>query len=321
MAENRALGDTVEALTAFIKNTEQAAFALRCIARPSVPIADQSRALNSRAFEFTLGALMLLIKKEEDADLAAERITEKLKSFAADSVAAHESDTRQHATSSSSSSSASASSFTQFNTSPSSTEVQPTPPAKDQPTSSPHILIATWNLNCGARLPWEIAQLVGPYQDSSCIVLIILIKHGGLNHSPGLDKCRGGVPLVRNLDYYDYFGNERSMIIQREISRDQNGCTINIPHVACHQYYDLYNSMVHIRPRNLRAILHELRAELQTAIVYRAAVHAWYEALPANDERVAYNPRHSAFLEVFKDLEHLIEVALETNRLHLMRLG
>lgn len=181
--------------------------------------------------------------------------------------------------------------------------------------------MATWNLTCGERLPHEMAQLVGPYQDSSCNVLVLLIKHGGLNHSPSLDRSRNGVPLVEELDYYDYSRNTRSMVVQREITRDQNGCSINIPYVTCHQYFHLYNSILHIRPRNLRGILHELLAELKTSIANRAAVQRWYESLPADDERVAYNPRHSNFLTVLKSLEHFIAIALETNRLQRIRLG
>jgi hypothetical protein len=111
------------------------------------------------------------------------------------------------------------------------------------------------------------------------------------------------------------------MVVQREISRDQNGWTINVPRVACHQYFDLYNSMNHIRPRNIRAILHELLAELQIAIENRAAVNGWYETLPETDERVARSPRHVHFLRVLTSLRHFIQLSLNTDRPRLILLG
>ena len=182
----------------------------------------------------------------------------------------------------------------------------------DQLPDNPYVLIALWSPAVGARLPYEMAQLVGPYQDSSCAVLVLLIEHGGLNHSPALNKCHYGIPLVERNDYHDSCRTTRSMVVQRDYSNDTNGCPINIPYVTCHQYYDLYNSMIHIKQGKVVAVFRKLLAELKIAIEYRSAVHTWYEALPATDARVAFNPRHLNFLRVFTTLENHIERALET---------
>ena len=322
-----ALGEMLDSLCQVVSTKEHATFAFRRVSSFFKPTEGQHTASDFRALEAALNGLMALIQNENDANLALERISNMIVSFAANPVTSQESDSSQQATSSSPSSSSSSaasslpqSAHTQQAAAPT-TVLQPSSAQpSEQPTTSPHVLIATWNLTCGERLPYEMAQLVGPYQDSSCAVLSLLIKHGGYNHSPGLDRSRNGIPLVQELNYYDYSGNARSMVVQREITRDQNGCSINIPYVTCHQYFHLYNSMLHIRPNNIRGILNELLAELQPAIVNRAAVQKWYECLPADDERVACNPRHSNFLTVLRSLEHFIAIAFKRNRLQLIRL-
>ena len=326
-----ALGNMLDSLSSVISTQKDATFAFRRVSSFFKPAEGQHTASDCRALEAALNSLMALIENENDANLALERISDMIVSSAANPVTSQESGSSQQATYSSSSSSSSSSTssaalslpraaHTQQAAAPT-IALQPSPAQPpDQPTASPHVLIATWNLTCGERLPHEMAQLVGPYQDSSCAVLSLLIKHGGYNHSPGLDKSRNGIPLVREMNYYDYSGNARSMVVQREITRDQNGCSINIPYVTCHQYFHLYNSMLHIRPCNIRAILRELLAQLQPAIANRAAVQKWYESLPVDDERVACNPRHSNFLTVLRSLEHFIAIAFESNRLQRIRL-
>jgi hypothetical protein len=189
----------------------------------------------------------------------------------------------------------------------------------DQITSSPYMLKSTHNPSRGDPLPYEIARYIGPYSDSTCIVITLLIKHGGLKHNPAFEKTHNGVPLVENLEYRDYGGITRSIVVQREISKDHNGRGINMPRVSCSQYLDLYNSMLYLNSSDTRTIFRKLLDDLEIAIVNRAAVHAWYAALPPTDERVAHNPKHLAFLQMLEKLEHAINRFLLTNTRQLIQ--
>jgi hypothetical protein len=192
----------------------------------------------------------------------------------------------------------------------------PTCSAEQLPTS-PYVLTSMYTPARGDRLSYELAKCVGPYQDSSSVVLSKLIKHGGRNHHP--KGYRRGAPLAQRLDYYDYSQRLRSMAVQRDVFDDHNGWRINIPYVSCNQYLDLYNSMVHRNPGNMHTICREILDELEIAISNRADVYKWYESLPATDDRVPYNPRHLAFLQMFEKLEHAINRFLLTNTPQLIR--
>jgi hypothetical protein len=175
----------------------------------------------------------------------------------------------------------------------------------------------TYEPDDGDHLPPEIAKSVGNYQPPSYVVLLELANHGGYNHEPKGSK--NGVPSFKTLNYLDYLQNERSMTVQRDIFNDYNGWEIDIPRVSCNQYLDLYNSMIHRKPSDLDATCRKILAELEVAIVNRAAVYKWYESLPPTDDRVAYNPRHLAFLQMFEKLEDAINRYLHTGKAQLIR--
>lgn len=107
--------------------------------------------------------------------------------------------------------------------------------------------------------------------------------------------------------------------MQRDIFDDHNGREIDIPRVSCNQYLDLYNSMIHRKARDLDATCRKILAELELAIVNRAAVYKWYESLPVTDDRVAYKPRHLAFLQMFEKLEDAINRYLHTGKAQRIR--
>ncbi|KAM0711278.1 hypothetical protein Q7P35_002018 [Cladosporium inversicolor] len=515
MAESRAFIHALAAVVGFIKDAEQATFALYRIACPSTPVADKSPASNLRAFEISLDILLPRIKSEADVNLAAQRISQKLESLAASSVTSQESDSSQQDTNSSSSTSSTqvgpssssaeaeptlpsesevpksastnsaistitqsrqCSASTTNTTSPPSAEAEsaspieskepqpstttaavadvpqqslasaqdttsplsaetkstapfapvlvfnpsstrsaledisksrlpsasapdtPTPlsteaesPAPAQPeavkssstapslssttktqqtpasaasprpppaqpngpltapnavqhqqplapatapqpssaqpsrphysaeqlTSNPYGLEPTYKPVRDERVPPEIAKYVGNYQGPSCDVLLLLAQHGGRNYNP--PGSEDGVPLFKKLDYYDYFQNERSMDVERDTFKDHIGWSINIPRITCNQYLDLYNSMIHRNPDNLSTICRQIFDKLEIAIVNRAAVYKWYESLPPSYERVKYNTRHLAFLQMFEKLESAINRYLHTERPQLIR--
>jgi hypothetical protein len=187
----------------------------------------------------------------------------------------------------------------------------------DQLGSQPYGLDPTYTPTDGASLPPEIAESVGRYQPPSYVVLAKLAEHGGTNYQP--PGSENGVPLFTRLNYLDYWQNERSMVVQRDKFKDHNGMSIDIPRVSCNQYLDLYNSMIHRNPSNLRTICREILDELEVAIVNRTAVYKWYESLPPADGRVAYNPRHLAFLQMLERLERAINYYLHTGNTQLIR--
>jgi hypothetical protein len=125
--------------------------------------------------------------------------------------------------------------------------------------------------------------------------------------------------LAEKLFYLDFSRNERKMLVQRDKFKDHNGYTVDIPHVTCNQYLDLYNSMMHHNPSDLDATCRKILAELEIAIINRAAVYKWYESLPPTDGRVAFNPRHLAFLQMFEKLESAINRYLHTGRRQIIR--
>ncbi|GAB7333141.1 hypothetical protein MBLNU13_g04806t1 [Cladosporium sp. NU13] len=450
MAENLTFFNALGAVVGVVKSAEEATFAPCRISCPSTPVAVQSPASTRRAFDISLNILLPLIKTEADVTLAAQRISEKLESLTASSVASQESDSSQQATTSTSSSSESSS-----KSSPSPVEAEPTssvtsespvsssaapalpdisrpqqssasaldattppsteresngpieseeprlssaapvavdqqPPASgqstssshsteaeslaavqsmapsvhiattqasaaqpngppttsnttqpqqplalaltpqpssarpkrpnysaDQVTSSPYGLIPTRAPDDGDRLPPEIAKSVGIFQSPSYVVLLLIVQNGGYNHEPSGSK--DGVPLFQELVYLDYFQNERTMVVQHDRFKDHNRWDIDIPRVSCSQYLDLYNSMIHRKPSDLSTICRKILGELETAIENRAAFYKWYQSLPPSDERVAYNPRHLAFLQMFEKLEHAIHRYLLTGRAELVR--
>lgn len=516
MAESRAFIHALSAVVGFIKDAEQATFALYRISCPSMPEADRSPTSKLRAFDIALNVLLPRIKSEADVNLAAQRISEKLESLTASSETSQESDSSQQATSSSSSPSsaqvttssasaqaeptspaepegqassttsaladdtqsrqppASASSNVSLltsevkptisvkseapqkssanpaaeisqpqqsstpspsATSPRSVEAEqtasinsvvpnpsstapttestpqserasasaqssilplsvravspapspvhsvvikpsaapalpnivqcqqppapattsqpspapanghPTPPTSVQPkqplapatapqpssaqpsryrysadqlTASPYALQPTHSPALGASLIPELAVRVGIYQGSTCVVVSELIKHGGSKHEPPLEMNHR-VPKTKKLFYLDYFRNERSMDVQRDVFKDHNGWGIDIPRVTCNQHLDLYNSMIYSNPDDLEDICRKILFELEIAIVNRAAVYKWYESLPPTDGRVAYNPRHLAFLQMFEKLESAINRYLHTRTRQLIR--
>jgi hypothetical protein len=109
------------------------------------------------------------------------------------------------------------------------------------------------------------------------------------------------------------------MVVQRRDFEDHNRYVGIIPYIFSSQYRELYNSMVHRPPDNWRAVLDDILADLDVAIVDRAAVHDWHLKLPANDPRFAVNRNHEAFLKTFEELRNAISLALSTNKLQLIR--
>ena len=205
-------------------------------------------------------------------------------------------------------------------TSPQPSSAQPSQPrySAKQLTPSPYSLQPTYSPAHGAPLTYELAVRVGTYQGSTCVVTSKLIEHGGRNHNPPLEAGRR-VPLAQRLNYLDYFRNQCSMVVQRDEFEDHNGWEIDIPRVSCNQYLDLYNSMLHHKPDNLEDICRNLLIELEIAIVNRAEVYKWYESLPPTDARVAFNPRHLAFLQMLEKLESAINHYLHTGNTQLIR--
>lgn len=187
----------------------------------------------------------------------------------------------------------------------------------DQLTPSPYSLQPTYKSAHDERVPPEVAKYVGKYQGPSYEVLLLLAQHGGRNFRPS--GSEDGVPKFEKLDYYDYFQNERLMTVQRDKFKDHNGWQINIPRVTCNQYLDLYNSMIHRNPSDLDTICSAILSRLEIAIVYRAEVYKWYESLPPTDDRVEYNPRHLAFLQMFERLESAINRYLHSKNPQLIR--
>jgi hypothetical protein len=200
------------------------------------------------------------------------------------------------------------------------TPTQPVGPlyTSDQLNSSPYRPIATYTPILNERVPPELKPSIGRYSNASFSVSLKLIKHGGRDQSPHGNNFQG-VPKVQSLRYFDFYGKDTLMVVQRREFEDHNRYVGIIPYIFSGQYRESYNSMVHRPPDNWRAVLDDILADLEVAIVDRAAVRDWYLKLPANDPRFAVNRNHEAFLETFEEPRNTISRALSTNKLQLIR--
>jgi hypothetical protein len=140
--------------------------------------------------------------------------------------------------------------------------------------------LPTYNPPLGAHLPLELRELVNECQIANFNLLRLLLEHGLIDSE---------ILRPQGLDGFD--------IESRTVN--DNGMTASIPYVRGGEYMELYDS---IRRRyrsdlvELRRIRSELLHWVEIAIAGRATVHDWHMRLPANDPRVANNPRHAAFL-------------------------
>jgi hypothetical protein len=200
------------------------------------------------------------------------------------------------------------------------TPTQPVGPlyTSDQLNSSPYRPIATYTPILNERVPPELKPSIARYSNASFSVSLKLIKHGGRDQSPHGNNFQG-VPKVQSLRYFDFYGKDTLMVVQRREFEDHNRYVGIIPYIFSGQYRESYNSMVHRPPDNWRAVLDDILADLEVAIVDRAAVRDWYLKLPANDPRFAVNRNHEAFLETFEEPRNTISRALSTNKLQLIR--
>lgn len=161
------------------------------------------------------------------------------------------------------------------------------PRSAPQPPSNPYSLAPTYAPILNEHLPLELQNLVYKYQVACFFLLQLLLKYGIAGTVAGVQQILGlgGVP--------------RPLEVQFRTVND-NGMSAKIPYVLGGQYMDLYDSIrrrYRGNPSALRSIRRELRTWADIAVEGRAAVHDWHQLLPANDARVADNPRHAAFLQ------------------------
>jgi hypothetical protein len=124
--------------------------------------------------------------------------------------------------------------------------------------------------------------LVYEYQIANFNLLRLLLEYG---------LVESDILGARGWDIFD--------VEYREV--DDNGMPATIPYIFSDEYMQLYISIRHQYTSNSGTLM-RLRRELlhwvEIAIAGRSTVHDWHLRLPANDPRVADNPRHAAFLEM-----------------------
>jgi hypothetical protein len=171
----------------------------------------------------------------------------------------------------------------QATTSPSAPAQSAVSPGSAQPLpSTAYILSPTYNPVLGERLPLELQNLVNEYQIANFNLLRLLLKYG---------LIRGEILGPDGLETFEFQ--------YRDV--DDNGMSAEIPYILGGQYMELYDSIHRQYPSNPAGpmeIRRELRHWVEIDIAGRATVNDWHLRLPANDPRVANNPRHAAFLDM-----------------------
>ncbi|GAB7333140.1 hypothetical protein MBLNU13_g04805t1 [Cladosporium sp. NU13] len=156
------------------------------------------------------------------------------------------------------------------------------PGSTQQIPSDAYGLLPTYNPVLGEHLPLELRELVNEYRIANFNLLRLLLEHGLVDSE---------IATPYGLDEFD---------VEYRIVND-NGMPATIPYILGGQHMRLYNSIRGQYSANsgeLARIRRELLHWVEIAIAGRATVHDWHLRLPANDPRVANNPRHAAFLDM-----------------------
>lgn len=162
--------------------------------------------------------------------------------------------------------------------------------SSQQLPSDAYCLLPTYNPVLGERLPLELRELVYEYQVANYNLLRLLLEHGLVD---------SGIVTAHGLVQFD--------VESRQVN--DNGMPATIPYILGGDYMRLYNSIRRQHPAScagLARIRRELLHWVEVAIAGRATVHDWHLRLPANDPRVAHNPRHAAFLAMLIRLRNCL---------------
>ena len=161
--------------------------------------------------------------------------------------------------------------------------------------SNPYSLSPTYTPVLDEPLPFELVNIVVEYGVAGFFLLELLLEHG--------------TEVVDGVRYILGPGNVQVPFhVQRRETHD-NGMPTTIPYILGGQYMDLYNSIhrrYRMRRTELPGIRRQLRDRVEVAIAGRSIVHDWHLCLPANDARVAENPKHAAFLATLIRLRNVV---------------
>ncbi|KAM0713844.1 hypothetical protein Q7P37_010806 [Cladosporium fusiforme] len=135
-----------------------------------------------------------------------------------------------------------------------------------------------------AKMPPELAELVGDYQAAGYKLLDWLIKGAGFS---------GGVVQgqIKSLSVH----KRDDVIIKYIPSNEKNGVRTTIPYITTHSYRLIASRTKCKVPAD---VLHALEED----IFGRIAVHKWHKDLPEGDRRIEDNDKHEHHINLLFDV-------------------